>query len=293
MATTQQVCYAASVEMANNFDGQVSQLAEVLEISGGVTVMPAGVSIEQHTITGALSTDTYTEGGQVPLSEFTTSSEPIGAVTMKPYRKITTLQAIQKAGFYDAVLATDDELLRLMRLDVLKAFFSALGNGDGEASGANLKACLLSCENELTTAMEQHGDAPTSAVYFVSRDDFETWAAANDVHADGSGGVFGLQYIQNFGGINGTIVKTSFVPTGTVYATASDNLHMYAPDYNAGAEGGLSFVTGDLGAVGVSHDGKQDYLSVETVAVSGLLIVPEITNYIVVGTIGASQGGGN
>lgn len=284
------VVYATSEEMARNFDGQVQQLIETLEISGGVTIVPAGVDIQQHTITGSLSEETYTEGAQVPLSEFVTTSQSIGAITLKPYRKMTTLQAIQKAGFIDAVLETDDEMLRLMRLDVLGDFFAALGNGTGEASGANLKAALLACENELTSAMEQHGDSPTTAVYFVSRDDYQTWATANDVHSDGSGGVFGLQYIQNLGGIAGIVIRSSFVPTGTIYATASDNLHIYAPDYAAAADGGLNFVTGDLGTIGVLHSGKNDYLSVETVAVSGMKICPEYTNYIIVGTIGSASG---
>ena len=282
------VVYATSEEMARNFDGQVQQLIDTLQIAGGVTIMPAGVDVKQHTITGTLNSAAYTEGAQVPLSEFTTTATSLGPITFKPYRKLTTLAAIQKAGFIDAVLATDDEMLRQMRLDVLSAFFSALANGTGTASGANLKAALLAAENELTSAMEQHGDSPTEAVYFVSRDDYQTWATANDVHADGSGGVFGLQYIQNLGGIAGTVIRSSFVPTGTIYATASDNLHLYAPDYTAANEGGLEFVTGDLGTIGVLHAGKNDYLSVETVAVSGLKVVPEYTNYVIVGTIGES-----
>ena len=285
MATSADVVYATSVEMARNFDGQVMQLQQILCI-GDPQVVPAGTAIKQHTITGALSTDEYTEGEQIPLSNFTTESHEVGTVTIKPYRKITTFQAIQKAGFYDAVMATDDEMLRLMRLDVLRSFFAALANGGGEASGANLKAALLAAENELSTALEEHGSSTEQAVYFVSRDDYQTWATANDVHADGSGGVFGLEYIRNLGGIAGVVIRSSFVPTGKLYATTAENLHIFTPDYSEARNGGLEFVTGDLGTIGVIHTGKADSISVETVAVSGLRIVPEVTNFVIVGTIG-------
>lgn len=280
--TAADLAYAQDVLLNQNYDAEVQQLVELLGIFNP-EVQAAGTAIYQSTITG--TPEQYTEGEDIPLSKYTENAgEPL-IVTIEPYRKRTTAQAIQKSGYYAAVSRTDDAMVKDLRINTVKSFFTALGNGTGTASGANFKKALINAGTKLSNEMERKGDTVNTPVYFVNRDDYAAWVGDNDVSNDGTGNVFGMTYILNLAGINGITFLTSNVKAGEIYATDSENIHMYVPDYAAAEEGGLDYEISDLGVIATHHEPSYAGASVETYVNTGLLIVPEFVNYIVKSTV--------
>ncbi|MFR3450409.1 MAG: hypothetical protein ACLTSX_00885 [Collinsella sp.] len=123
------VVTALDVEFIENFTHDVNQLMEVLGIFG-VETMNAGTALYQYKVTGSLNTNEVAEGDEVPLSKYTVAKTPIGELETKPYRKLTTRQAILKAGFEERrPPRLDDKMGKDMRADIVKAFFTFLGKG--------------------------------------------------------------------------------------------------------------------------------------------------------------------
>ena len=137
-------------EFVKNFQGESDRLAEILGIFAP-EIKPAGTALNMLKVTGALNnnkTDAtttlpgtgtfalgsssgskYVEGDEVALSKFNASLEAVGEIKLKPYRKMTSIHGVDKAGVANAVLATDSKMLSMVRADVVKDFFTLLGTG--------------------------------------------------------------------------------------------------------------------------------------------------------------------
>lgn len=277
------VVTALDVEFIENFTHDVNQLMEVLGIFG-VETMNAGTALYQYKVTGSLNTSEVAEGDEVPLSKYTVAKTPIGELETKPYRKLTTRQAILKAGFENAVLKTDDKMGKDMRADIVKAFFTFLGKGTGTAKGVGLQAALAQVDAALENALEDNNDSTARIVHFVNRNDIADYLATAPITTQT---VFGMTYIKDFLGVTDIFV-TNKVPKGTIYATPVENIHIYGADFGALAQAGLSYTVQDGGLIGVHHVANYARTSAETHALSGVSMLPEVTNYIVKGTIEAA-----
>ena len=215
---------ALDQELVKNFQGEADRLAEILGIFGSETIA-AGTALKMLKVGGALndsktaatkvgatgtgdvtlgssSGTAYVEGDEVALSKFTAEYETVGEATLKPYRKMTTANAIQKSGLEAAVLKTDQKMVNLVRAGVISDFFAALAKG-------------------------------------------------------------------------------------TMYATAAENLHVYGIDFATIASAGLAYATDANGLIGVAHTPAYDHVSVDTNVLSGMLLFPEVKDYIVKGTVSA------
>lgn len=281
--TSQDLAYAQDVLLNERYDREVQSFVNLLNILPPER-QAAGTAIYQSTITGNL--EEYTEGQDLPLSKYTeTEGDPM-IVQIKPYRKRTTAQSIQKSGYYMAVTRTDNEMIKDLRMATMESFFDAMDvQGAQSATGADFKKALINAGAKLNDTMEQHGDTASLPVYFVNRQDYAKWAGDNDVSNDGSGNVFGMTYIQNLAGATGIVFQTANVDSGTIFATDSDNIHLYTPDFAATAEGGLVYEVSDMGVIATHHAPSYEGASVETYVNGGLLVIPEVVDYIVKATI--------
>lgn len=307
MATLANTTNAAAVnaaldqEFVKNFQGDSSRLAEILGIFG-VETIAAGTALKMLKVAGALNnakTDAstlpgsgalstgsssgtaYVEGDEVALSKFGTEWEVVGEVAAKPYRKMTTAAAIQKAGYANAVLKTDAKMLSLIRADIVKEFFAFLAKGTGAASGKGLQAAAANVDAKLGNALEANGDASSRIVHFVNREDAAAYLGTAPITTQN---VFGMTYLQNFLGMT-DVFLTGQVAKGTMYATPAENVHIFGIDFGALAQGGLSYAQSDGGLVGVAHAPAYDRVSTETNVLTGMMLFPEVKDYIVKGTI--------
>ena len=88
----------------------------------------------------------------------------------------------------------------------------------------------------------------------------------------------------NFLGITQCFL-TNKVPSGTLYVTPAENIHAYGLDFSELATAGFEYQSDDSGLIGVYHEVDYGRVSAVTNAIMGALFVPEVTDYIVKGTI--------
>ena len=281
--TSEDLVYALDEEFIFNYKQEADRLVELLGISGVETVA-AGTSIYQVKITGELVDPAdRAEGDLVALSKYKAERVAIDAVTPKPYRKLTTAEAILKAGPEIAVSRTDSKMASAIRHGLVKEFFKSLNNGTGTATGTSLQAALAIADATLADAMETNGDEGGNVVHFVNRMDAAEYLGKANITTQT---VAGLTYLESFLGIP-YVFLTNEVSQGNLIVTCAENLHAYGIDFAGLAAGGLDYATDASGLIGVSHEPVKNRASVETDMMSGLVIFPEVKDYIVKATIAA------
>lgn len=292
-------------EFIANFQHDKDRLQEILGIFG-TEVIAAGTTLKMLKVTGALNDEktdatqtgaeagsavtlgsssgtSYVEGDEVALSKFSAEYVPVAEAVAVPYRKMTTAAAIQKSGYVNAVLKTDQKMLSLCRQGIVKDFFSFLGNGTGAAQSTvkGLQAALAVTDAALGDSLENNGDEAGRIVHFVNRQDAAAYLAQATITDQN---VFGMTYLQNFLGV-ADVFLTSQVKSGELYATPVENIHLFGIDFAALSDAGLAYATDDGGLIGVAHGHAYDHVSAETNVLVGCKMFPEVADYIVKGTI--------
>lgn len=290
--TTDDVVEALNIEFVSNFEKQFFDFITTLGL-GEPEILRAGTALYQYTVTGALNNSAtedsssgtaYVEGDEVALSKYEVDKNPIGEITMKPYRKRTTAAAIQKAGFANSVLRTDNRMLNDIRADIQTGFFNYLAAGTGIAAGINFQDTLAQTDAVLMDELEERNFGAGRILHFVNRFDIADYLGRANV---GLATVFGINYLASFLGID-NIVVSSKVARGTVIATPAENIRVLAGDFAGLAEAALAYQVGDHGLIGVYHEPNYGRVSAETHALTGVTMLPEYTDFIVKGTIGTA-----
>lgn len=282
---------ALDVEFNSNFEKQTYDFIARLGLAEPM-IMPAGTTLYQYTVTGELNNSAtedsssgtaYIEGDEVALSKYKVEKNPVGSLTLVPYRKRTTAEAILTGKFEQAVLRTDNQMLKDVRSAVLENFFTFLGTGTETASGADFQDTLAQTDAVLEDAIETKGFGGSDRIiHFVNRFDIADYLGKANV---GLASLYGINYLASFLGVN-DIVVTSKVEKGKVIATPAENIRMFAADFSSLAQGGLSYSVSDHGIIGVHHEPAYNRVSCETHVLSALTMMAEYTDFIVTGTIG-------
>ena len=296
---------AMDQEFIANFQHDMDRLAEILGILGTET-MSAGTVLKMLKVTGELnnaktdaskengtaatavtlgssSGSSYIEGDEVALSKFNAEWEPVAEVKGVPYRKMTTAAAIQKSGYVNAVLKTDQKMLSLVRGGIVSDFFTFLKKGTGAATGKSLQAALAMADAALGDSVEANGDEAGRIVHFVNRQDAAEYLGSATITDQN---VFGMTYLQNFLGVS-DVFLTNKVDKGGLYVTPVENVHIFGLDFGALSQAGLAYATDANGLIGVAHGPAYDRVSVETHVLTGCTMFPEVKDYIVKGTVAA------
>ena len=155
--TIEDLAAGLDIEMVTNFQQEYDRLAEILGI---VTpeIVAAGTALYQFKVEGKLSEAEVNEGEETPLSKYKTKKVPVGEVEFRPYRKLTTAQAILKSGYGPAVIKTDAQMIKDVRAGIIAKFFAFLAKGTGSASGGTLQAAIAYADAALDNALEDNGD---------------------------------------------------------------------------------------------------------------------------------------
>lgn len=278
------IAAAQDIEMVQNFKGDVDRLAEILGIFGA-EVVAAGTTMYQYSVTGTLNATTVAEGDEVPLSEYEVDKTPVSSITVKPYRKLTTAQAILKGGYENAIAKTDRKMLSQVRNGILTDFFTFMATGTGSATGAGLQDAFAQGDAELRDAMETNGDSSEAFVHFVNPFDIAGYLGKAAITTQT---VFGMQYIESFLGVDNIFV-TNKVAKGTMYVTPVENIHLYGVDFAALGDAGLTYTVQDGSLIGVHHTPAYNRTSAETYVLAGALMLAEIKDYIVKVTVGDAE----
>lgn len=260
---------AQSIDFVERFGSNLSKLIEALGVTRKMPVAN-GMTIKTYTSTVTMASDSAVgEGETIPLSKVETEPGPSIELAFKKYRKAASVEAIQKHGYDQAIIESDEKLLREIQKGVRTDFFNFLGTGTGTASAGNLQGAFAQAWGKVQVLFE---DDAAQTVAFVNPLDIADHLAKAELSVQTA---FGLQYVQNFAGVD-TVFINSSVPQGTVYATAPENIVLAYVELTGGEIGkAFDFTTDELGLIGVTHDIQKKNLTAETVALSGVKLFAE------------------
>lgn len=270
---------AQSIDFVERFGSNLSKLVEALGVTRRMPVAN-GMTIKTYTSSVTMAAnDAVGEGEVIPLSKVTTAPGPSIELAFKKYRKAASVESIQKHGFDQAIIETDEKLLREIQKGVRSDFFTFLGTGTGTATAETLQGAFAQAWGQIQVKFE---DDAVQTVAFVNPLDIADYLTKAEVSVQTA---FGLQYIQNFAGVD-TVIINSSVPKGTVYATAPENIVLAYVQISGGEiNKAFDFTTEELGLIGVTHDIEKNKLTAETVALSGVKLFAERLDGVVKVTI--------
>ena len=269
---------AREIEFVSMFGDSLKKLIEALGVTRKIAKQ-AGYTLKAYKATGTLQDGNVAEGDLIPLSKYVTEPVVFDEITLKKWRKATSAEAIIEKGYDQAVEMTTDAMLKDVQKGIRTSFFSFLGTGTGEATGATFQAALAQVWGQLQVLFE---DDEIESVYFMNPLDVADYLATANISLQTA---FGMTYVENFLGL-GTVFFNSSVPKGKVYGTAKNNLVLYYIAVNgADLNEAFSFTSDQLGLIGIHEAPDYTNMTASDTVVSGIVLFAERLDGVVVGTI--------
>lgn len=206
-------------------------------------------------------------GEEAPLSKVVKSLDHEEVLTLAKWRKAVTVEAGLSGGAESALDDTDAEILAEAQDEIITKFFALLATGTGAGSGVGLQGAIAKASGLVKTAI---GKKATNVVVFVNTMDAYKYLGTTGVSTQTE---FGMAFLANF--LGSTLVISSDVPAGTIYATASQNVvFAYIPTTRLN-ELSPSFTTDATGYIGMKHYEGHTTNTMETMLVSGVKFFAE------------------
>lgn len=263
----------------------LDKLIELFGVTRKIPVME-GTTIYSYATTGTLNTETVAEGDVIPLSQYTTEKTAIATADLFKARKAATAEAIAKTGYNNAIIETDNKLLRDVQKNVRNDMFKTLNgviSGATTATGVGLQAALADAWGKLQVAFE---DDSAESVYFVHPEDAATYLAGAQITTQNA---FGLTYIEDFLGL-GTVIINSGVTKGTFAATAKENIVMYYIPMDGDLANTFELTTDETGYIGIkSGYANEERAQAESLVMCGVKFAPEYAAGVIKGTITSGE----
>ena len=266
-------------EFVEIFNGDIRKLVEALGVTRKIQ-KESGSVLKVMKVTGTLENGAVPEGEVIPLSEFATTWEPIGEITLKKWRKATTIETINDKGYDQAVTSTTDKMIKDIQRGIRSDFFTFLATGTRTAAGDGFQDTIANAWGQLQVIFE---DTDVQPVFFLNPLDVAAYLGSAQISTQT---LFGMTYLKNFLGL-GDVFLNGDVPKGKVYATVKDNIVLYF--VNAGTADineGFEFTTDETGLIGIHEYADYDRDTVNNSVVSGIKLFAENLYGVVVGTIG-------
>lgn len=267
-------------EFVYMFTGSLKKLFEALGVTRKIAKQ-AGYTLKAYKAVGTLQSGDVGEGETIPLSKYETEPVDFGEITLKKWRKATSAEAIIEKGYDQAVTMTTDKMLSDVQKTIRTDLFTFMATGTGVASGDKFQAALAQAWGQLQLLFE---DDTVASVYFMNPLDVADYLATANITMQTA---FGMNYVENFLGL-GTVFFNSSVPKGKIYATAAENLIVYfVPVNGADLDEAFSFTADETGFIGIHEFPDYTNMTASDTVVSGIKIMAERIDGIVVATIGA------
>lgn len=277
---TQTFIRAQSIDFVENFGKQLTSLFTMLGLERKIP-MSAGTTIRTYTSSVTLAGAEVAKGAVIPLSEVELEEGPTHELAFAKHRKAVAVEDVQKYGFEQAIIMTDDALLRELQKDLRGKLFAQLATGTGAATGAGLQAAMAQAWGKVQVAFE---DDAVRTIAFVNPEDVADYLAKASITVQTA---FGLNYVENFLGVS-VVILTSQIEKGTLYATAANNLvFAYANVAGGEIDKAFDFTLDRTGVIGVTRDVDKSRLTAETTTLSGTLLFAERLDGVIKVTIEA------
>lgn len=262
------------------FTGSLKKLFEALSVSRKIAKQ-AGYALKAYKAVGTLADGNVGEGETIPLSKYETEPVDFGEIALKKWRKATSAEAIIEKGYDQAVTMTTDKMLADVQKGIRGDFFAFMATGTGVASGATFQATLANAWGKLQILFE---DDTVSAVHFMNPMDVAEYLGTANITTQNA---FGMKYVEDFMGLGKTFFNSS-VPQGKIYSTAAENLiAYYIPANGSDLDEAFSFTTDETGFIGIHEAPDYSNMTASDTVISGVKLMAERIDGVVVGTIGA------
>ena len=279
----EQMAKVREIDFVQQFThNSLGKLLEVLGVTRKIPMME-GTQMYVYKTTGTLQSGEVAEGDVIPLSQYETTKEPVGEITLKKWRKAVSAEAIKKSGYNNAVVETDRKMLSDVQTGVRTSFFSFV-NGSSitdavTATGATLQSALANAWGKLQVAFE---DDTAQTVYFVNPLDISDYLATANITVQTA---FGMNYVEDFLGL-GTVIMSSQITKGTFVATAKENLIVYYLTMNGDVADAFDLTADELGFIGIKSGYQNEARAqIESLVMSGIQLLVEYGAGVVKGTI--------
>ena len=280
LITKSQMTRVREIDFVERF-GQFS-LKKLNEALGVTRLIPMqdGTTMYVYKTTGTLQSGSVGEGEIIPLSQYERTKTAIGTITPSKWRKATSFEAINKSGYDEAVSETDKKMMQDIQKSIRTNWFNFLRDVDGATVfGASTIQMLFSTAwGQLQVLFE---DDAVETVFFVNPLTISDYLGAAGITIQTA---FGMNYIANFLGL-GTVIMSSNIPKGKVYATASENIIMYYISMNGDAARALNLTADETGFIGTHSSQNDERAQVERIAISGIQYLVEYATGVVIGQL--------
>ncbi len=280
---TEDLARVREMEFVDQFGYSVKKLLEALGTTRKIK-KTSGTVLKSYKAKGKLESGNVAEGEVIPLSKYEVVAVTYKEITLKKWRKATSIEAINERGYDQAVEMTTAEMLRDVQRDVRKDFFAFLMTGETTVTAKTFQAALARMWGQLQVLFE---DDEIQGVYFMNPLDVADYLADHDITVQTA---FGMRYVQDFLGI-GTTFFNSSVPRGKIAATAAQNIVCYYVDAAAAdINEAFAFTTDETGLIGIHESSDYDNLTAKDTVIAGVELFAERMDGIVVGSISTTLG---
>lgn len=288
MAAEQNLTTAAKMKKVREVDfvrqfthASLAKLIEVLGVTRKIPMME-GTTMYTYTVSGELQSGNVDEGDIIPLSAYEYTKTPVGEITLKKWRKAVSAEAIKKTGYNNAVVATDQKMLKDVQAGIRTDLFSFLNGtitGATVVTGNGLQEALANAWAQLQVLFE---DDTAEAVYFLNPLDVAPYLAKANISTQTA---FGMNYVEDFLGL-GTVIMSSRITQGTFLATAKENFILYYLTMNGDVAQAFDLTADELGYIGIkSGYQNEERAQIESLVMSGIQFLVEYAAGVVKGSI--------
>lgn len=273
---------ARQIDFVSQFSNEFRALMGLLNVARPIK-KESGAELKMVKVSVDLE-DSVAEGEVIPYSELSWDEVKADPITLEKYSTGVTAEAINKYGYDVAVDKGDQELLATITGKITTGLYTTLADDTDATTGtaSTFPSKLAKGQALVRKHFESIQKGITGTVAFVNTDDFYNYLgeAIKDVQT-----AFGMTYIQNYYGYD-VIFVTSQVESGTVIATALNNLNVYYidPSDSDFAKAGLVYETDETGYIGIHINGNYGTAVSETFAITGAKLFPEYADGIAIVT---------
>lgn len=275
---------AREIDFVTRFTKNWDALREVLGIIRPIRKQP-GTVLTSSTATLVLENGFVGEGEEIPYSEAKVTPVSYADLRVEKYAKAVSIETAAKYGAAIAIQKTDEAFLNELQSLVMYRFYDFLPTGqlvDGEDTFQMAIAMAIGLAKDKFKKM--HRDATNIVVWVNTLDAYQYMGAA----AISVQNQFGIDYIKNYLNAD-TLILSSEMPRGFVYATPVDNIVNYYVDPGDSdfAALGLNYtVQGDTNLIGFHAEGNYHTAVGESFALMGMTLWAEYIDAIAVVSIG-------
>lgn len=275
---------AREIDFVTRFAKNWDALREVMGILRPIK-KAAGTVLTSYTASITLADGAVGEGEEIPYSEATVSPVAYADLTLEKYAKAVSIEAVNKYGAEVAVQRTDEAFLNELQAKIMDRFYSFLPTGTLTGNASDFQSAIAMAIGLTKDKFKKmHRDA-TKIVVWVNTLDAYTYLGSAAITLQTQ---FGVDYIKNFMGAD-TLILSSEMPRGFVYATPVDNIvNYYIDPSDADFKAlGLDYTTqGETNLIGFHANGNYSTAVGESYALIGMALWAEFIDAIAVVSIG-------